>query len=129
MFIIRTILFLRVRKTYLFCWPVDYFFSLLRIDGFLGIGGLGDWDFLGRPIGALRTASNASGGYRSSLRIGFIPALSSLLWAVSYGIFSSSAICCMVKPVMVIGYLSAKKTLKKGNFSLDISVQMLDTIN
>jgi len=78
----------------------------------LGFGGL--------PLpGTLRTASRAVSSYKAPAKQGLMLALARRLAAVLYEIPSSSAISCMVRPVMVIAKLSAKKSLKKADFSLD----------
>jgi hypothetical protein len=72
----------------------------------------------GLPMRTVRIASKEDSGYKSSLRIGLIPAVSRRLWAVLYGIPSWSAISCMVNPVIVTCLLSETSLRKISKVSI-----------
>ena len=59
----------------------------------------GGFALAGLPLpGTLRMASRADSGYIASFTSGLMPAVSSRLWTVLYGIPSSSDNSCIVKP-------------------------------
>jgi hypothetical protein len=59
--------------------------------------------FGGRPLpGTLRTRSSVSSGYKASLDIGSMPALTILCLAAKYDMPKASAISCIVKPVILL---------------------------
>ena len=65
--------------------------------------------FFGLPLpGTLRMVSSALSGYIASFISGFIPAVSSRLWTVLYGIPKIFAISCIVMPFIIINLLSEK---------------------